>query len=274
MQNNKIIGFIGVGNMASSIITGLLANNYKIKNIKISDVDENLLLARKIQFNGIEGFDNNIELAKVSDVLILAVKPNQIQNVCNEINSNTDNKLIISIAAGVRESDINNWLGNNRAIVRAMPNTPALVKSGASGLYANKYASDDDKQLAESVLRAVGLTLWVDDEDKLDIITALSGSGPAYLFLLMEAMTKTAIELGLSKEQAHVLTVQTAVGASKIAEISDDDCKELRKKVTSPNGTTEAAIKIFKNKDFENIVKDAINAAHKRTKEIAKELSS
>lgn len=274
MQNNKIIGFIGVGNMASSIITGLLANNYKTKNIKISDVDENLLLARKTQFNGIEGFDNNIELAKASDVLILAVKPNQIQNVCNKINSNTDNKLIISIAAGVRESDINNWLGNNRAIVRAMPNTPALVKSGASGLYANKYASDGDKQLAESILRAVGLTLWVDDEDKLDIITALSGSGPAYLFLLMEAMTKTAIELGLSKEQAHVLTVQTAVGASKIAEISDDDCRELRKKVTSPNGTTEAAIKIFKNKDFENIVKDAINAAHKRTKEIAKELSS
>lgn len=273
MKNSTTIGFIGAGNMAYAIISGLINNDFSAENIKISDTNESLLSLRKKEFN-LEVFTDNSELVRHCDVIVLAVKPQMLSSVCQllkqALNSNT---LIISIAAGVRVHDIDRWLGGDCAIVRTMPNTPALLNQGVTGMFANERVSDAQKELATSILNSVGQSLWVTDEVMLDAVTALSGSGPAYFFLMIESMSKAGVALGLDEKTAQLLSIQTALGASMMASVSDESPRDLRANVTSPNGTTQAAIESFQDQDFDMIVAHAMRAAFDRASQLAAELS-
>ena len=273
MKNSTTIGFIGAGNMAYAIISGLINNDFSAENIKISDTNESLLSLRKKEFN-LEVFTDNSELVRHCDVIVLAVKPQMLSSVCQllkqALNSNT---LIISIAAGVRVHDIDRWLGGDCAIVRTMPNTPALLNQGVTGMFANERVSDAQKELATSILNSVGQSLWVTDEIMLDAVTALSGSGPAYFFLMIESMSKAGVALGLDEKTAQLLSIQTALGASMMASVSDESPRDLRANVTSPNGTTQAAIESFQDQNFDMIVAHAMRAAFDRASQLAAELS-
>lgn len=273
MKNSTTIGFIGAGNMAYAIISGLINNDFSAENIKISDTNESLLSLRKKEFN-LEVFTDNSELVRHCDVIVLAVKPQMLSSVCQllkqALNSNT---LIISIAAGVRVHDIDRWLGGDCAIVRTMPNTPALLNQGVTGMFANERVSDAQKELATSILNSVGQSLWVTDEVMLDAVTALSGSGPAYFFLMIESMSKAGVALGLDEKTAQSLSIQTALGASMMASVSDESPRDLRANVTSPNGTTQAAIESFQDQNFDMIVAHAMRAAFDRASQLAVELS-
>ncbi len=273
---DKKIGFIGAGNMAYSLIGGLTATGVAGQNLWVSDPDEHKTSALAEQFN-VNISQSNTQLVQTVDAIILAVKPQQLAQLCSEITTQVmiHKPLIISIAAGVLSKDIELWLNvganeaNQIALVRCMPNTPALVQSGATALYANDQAGDADKTLAESILRAVGLTLWLDNEASMNAVTALSGSGPAYFFLVIEALEKAGIKLGLDEQTAQLLAVQTAFGAAKMALESDDSAATLRNKVTSPGGTTEAAISILQQGHLEDLFDQAVQAAHDRSVELA-----
>jgi len=267
-MTNKL-AFIGSGNMATALINGLLADGYPADSITASDQ-----LAEKrenLAGSGIHTTDDNCGAVSGADVVVLAVKPQILQAVCQEIEPaiKQTRALIISIAAGITESSLASWLGKESAIVRTMPNTPAMLQSGATVLHANANTSQEQKDIAESILRAVGITRWLDSEKQIDAATALSGSGPAYYFLFMEAMTRAGIDMGLSQETAHLLTLQTALGAARMAMESNDLPEELRKKVTSPGGTTEAAINHLQAQHFEDIVSQAMQAAKNRSKELS-----
>ncbi len=273
-MQNSLIGFIGAGNMTHAIISGLINNNTNHNQIKISDTNEALLFLRKTEFN-IEIFTDNTKLATQCSTIIFAVKPQILSSVCKNLkNKLTTNTLIISIAAGVRSHDIERWLGGNQAIIRTMPNTPALLNQGITGLFANKQVSNKQKFLAENILNSVGECLWVNDEGLLNAITAVSGSGPAYFFLMLESMTKAGVTLGLDEVVAQKLSIQTALGASMMASRSKDSPRQLRNKVTSKNGTTQAAIESLQNQDFEVIIAHAIRAASDRSNKIGIELSN
>ncbi|BAF61255.1 pyrroline-5-carboxylate reductase [Candidatus Vesicomyidisocius calyptogenae] len=273
-MQNSLIGFIGAGNMTHAIISGLINNNTNHNQIKISDTNEALLLLRKTEFN-IEIFTDNTKLATQCSTIIFAVKPQVLSSVCKNLkNKLTTNTLIISIAAGVRSHDIERWLGGNQAIIRTMPNTPALLNQGITGLFANKQVSNKQKFLAENILNSVGECLWVNDEYLLNAITAVSGSGPAYFFLMLESMTKAGVTLGLDEVVAQKLSIQTALGASMMASRSKDSPQQLRNKVTSKNGTTQAAIESLQNQDFEIIIAHAIRAASDKSNKIGIELSN
>ena len=272
MQNSTTIGFIGAGNMAYALVSGLVNSGFSTQNIKLSDTDEALLSLRADEFN-LEVFTDNTKLATQCDVIVFAIKPQVLSVVCKELQEHiSHNPLIISIAAGVRAVDINRWLGGNASIVRAMPNTPALLGQGATGMMANDVVSGDQKALAEQILSAVSTCLWVEDEKMLDAVTALSGSGPAYFFLLIESMAKAGAALGLDESTAQQLSIQTALGASMMADSSGDSAHELRAKVTSPNGTTQAAIESFQEQNFDMIVTHAMRAAFDRSREMGIEL--
>lgn len=272
MQNSTTIGFIGAGNMAYALISGLINNGFNAQNIKLSDANAALLSQRQAEFN-LEVFTDNIELASQCDVVVLAIKPQILSIVCKELRAHIDHQpLIISIAAGVRATDINRWLGGNTAIVRTMPNTPALLGKGATGMMANDIVSNEQKALAEQILGAVSQCLWVEDEKMLDAVTALSGSGPAYLFLMIESMAKAGVALGLDEKTAEQLSIQTALGASMMASSSGDSAHKLRAKVTSPNGTTQAAIESFQDQNFEMVVSHAMRAAFDRARKMGAEL--
>lgn len=271
----KKIGFIGGGNMANSLISGLIASGHSEKQIWVSDTDRQKLssLATRLQIN--TSATNDDLIAEV-DVVVLAIKPQVLAQVIqNSVESFHKAKvLFVSIAAGIDQTSLNKWLGANKAIVRCMPNTPALVLTGATGLHANANVSEEQRDIAENIMRSVGITVWVDSEGELDAVTAVSGSGPAYFFLLMEAMEKTALDLGLSKHTARLLIEQTALGAAKIALESSESPAELRAKVTSPGGTTEQAIKAFEQGGFVELVAKALRAAYNRSEELAKELGA
>ncbi len=273
MKNSTTIGFIGAGNMAYAIISGLINNDFSAKNIKISDINESLLSLRKKEFN-LEVFTDNSDLVRHCDVIVLAVKPQMLSSVCQllkqALNSNT---LIISIAAGVRVHDIDRWLSGDCAIVRTIPNTPALLNQGVTGMFANERVSGTQKELATSILNSVGQSLWVTDEVMLDAVTALSGSGPAYFFLMIESMSKAGVALGLDEKTAQALSIQTALGAGMMASVRDESPRDLRANVTSLNGTTQAAIESFQDQDFDMIVAHAMRAAFDRASQLAAELS-
>jgi pyrroline-5-carboxylate reductase len=274
MQKSTTIGFIGAGNMAYAIISGLINNGISANQIKISDTNKALLSLRKAEFN-LEVFTDNIKLANACDVVVLAIKPQILSIVCHQLKGLlTANTLIISIVAGVRVYDISRWLGGNNAIVRSMPNTPALLNQGITALFANKFVNDTQKTLATNILDSVGESLWVDEENMLDAVTALSGSGPAYFFLMIESMMKAGVALGLDKKTAQKLSIQTALGASMMANTSEDSIRELRTKVTSPNGTTQAAVESFQDQDFDIIVYHAMRAAFDRSGELAIEFGN
>ncbi|MDX1347764.1 MAG: pyrroline-5-carboxylate reductase [Thiomicrorhabdus chilensis] len=265
--------FIGGGNMAKSLIGGLIASGYPKANILATDPT----LSQRNHLTetfGIACYEDNNQAIQQADIVILAVKPQILQAVCKSIQDSIQKStpLILSVAAGIRSKDINRWLGGNQAIVRTMPNTPALIQSGATGLYANPQVSQEQKNQAEHIMRAAGLTIWVNEESQLDVVTALSGSGPAYYFLFMEAMEQTAQEMGLDAKTAHLLTMQTAFGAAKMVMESNLNCSELRQNVTSPNGTTEQAINTFEAEGLRDIIQKAMLAAQNRAVELANEL--
>lgn len=270
---NATICFIGAGNMAKSLIGGLIASGYSKEHIIATDPTEAQRNTITETF-GIHCLEDNNAAIEQSDIIVLAVKPQILETVCQNIQASIQAKkpLVISVAAGIRSEDINRWLGGNNAIVRTMPNTPALIQSGATGLFANGQVSDEQKNQAEHIMRAAGLTIWVEQETQLDAVTALSGSGPAYYFLFMEAMEEAAQKLGLDAQTAHLLTMQTALGAAKMVLESRDDCATLRKNVTSPNGTTEQAINTFETEGIRDMVEKAMQAANNRAEELANEL--
>jgi pyrroline-5-carboxylate reductase len=219
---------------------------------------------------------HNTIVAEHADLLVLAVKPQVLREVAEALAATVQSfkPLIISIAAGIESEAIERWLGGDLAIVRAMPNTPAMVGTGATGLYANSRATFAQKGAAESVLRAVGLTVWVEAESLIDAVTALSGSGPAYFFLFMEAMEDAGIQLGLEPKTARLLAQQTALGAGKIAIESSEAPAELRRKVTSPGGTTERAIQSFEQGELRSLVHRAMQAAADRSAELSRQLGA
>jgi len=267
------ICFIGAGNMAQSLIGGLIASGYDKQKISATDPTESQRNSVTQTF-GIQCFADNAQAINQADIVVLAVKPQTLESVCESISDSvqTNTPLIISVAAGIRSDDINRWLGGQTAIVRTMPNIPALIQTGATGLFANSFVTTEQRSQAEHILRAAGITVWVDEEAKLDAVTALSGSGPAYYFLFMEAMEQTAQQLGLDEKTAHLLALQTALGSAKMALESHLDCATLRKNVTSPNGTTERAIQSFENAGLREIVENAMKAAQNRAVELADEL--
>jgi pyrroline-5-carboxylate reductase len=268
------IAFIGGGNMAASLIGGLRAQGVPATSICASDpgVDKRAELEAA---HGIETSGDNGQAIANADVVVLAVKPQVMQTVCRDLASHLQsNQLIVSIAAGINCASLQHWLGEQapRAIVRCMPNTPSLLRQGVSGLYANAQASEQQKQQAEQLLSAVGVALWLDEESLIDAVTAVSGSGPAYFFLMIEAMTSAGEQLGLPRDTAAQLTLQTALGAARMACENEVEAAELRRRVTSPNGTTEAAIKAFQAGGFETLVQQAMNAAAQRSAELAEQL--
>lgn len=256
--------------MASSLIGGLLADSKTPANIHIADTNPDQLSALQQRF-AVTVCQSNNAATEAADILVLAVKPQGLKQVAEEIRETVQRRhpLIISIAAGVQEKDINRWLGNNVAIVRTMPNTPSLIQAGASGLYANNKVTDEQRNIAETIMRAVGVAVWVDNEQQMDAVTAIAGSAPAYYFLFMEAMQAAGQELGLDAETARLLTLQTAVGATKMALESSEDCATLRQRVTSPGGTTEQALNTFEQGGLRQLIKQATTAAADRSQELA-----
>ncbi|TCK17130.1 pyrroline-5-carboxylate reductase [Thiogranum longum] len=266
------LAFIGAGNMARSLIGGLIADGWDPASISVSDPDPDQLAAVGRLF-GTRSAKDNTSAVEQSELVVLAVKPQVMHDVACELAATVQARhpLVISIAAGICSNDLERWLGGNCALVRCMPNTPALVQSGATALFANSAASDDQKALAESILRAVGLTLWIEDESLLDAVTALSGSGPAYFFLVIEALQEAGQSLGLDDKTARLLAVQTAFGAAKMALESRDDAATLRQKVTSPGGTTEKALAVLEEGGLRTLFNDALKAARDRSRELAKQ---
>ena len=272
MENKTVIGFIGAGNMAYALIKGLLSNGFDAKNINVSDSNDEVLINRQSELK-ITTYSDNNSLLDNSDIVVFAVKPQVLSIVCLQLkNKVKPNHLFVSIVAGIRGNDINRWLGGNFALVRTMPNTPALFQSGVTGLFANDLVSNQQKELVTSILSSVGECFWVDDEKLIDAITAISGSGPAYFFLLMQSITQAATALGLDEKTANSLSIQTSLGASLMATKSGKDSKTLRKEVTSPNGTTQAAIESFQDQNFEGIVAAATRAAYDRARELSNDL--
>lgn len=264
------IAFIGGGNMARSLIGGLVAGGHNPDHIWVAEPDASQREFLRGRYGVHTGIDNP-EIAARAEVIVLAVKPQLLQDVARRLASAIQIRqpLVISIAAGVREPDLRRWLGGGSpALVRTMPNTPALVGSAASALFANEFVSEERRQLAESLLRAVGVTVWVDDESLLDAVTALSGSGPAYFFLVMEALERAALDLGLDADVARLLTLQTAFGAAKMALESVESPATLRVRVTSPGGTTERALAILREGGVESLLAKALESARQRAREL------
>lgn len=264
------ITFIGAGNMARSLIVGLLQDKAQVA-LRVADPDQHQLDAIRQHWPEVIATTNNLEAIQGADVVVLAVKPQIMREVAQGLAAQVQRShpLIVSVAAGIRESALNSWLGGNLPLVRCMPNTPALVQAGATGLYANANVSEAQRSLAESILRAVGITLWFDQEDKLDAVTAVSGSGPAYFFLVMEAIQAAAEKLGIEAEDAKLLVIQTALGAARLALESGEQPAELRRKVTSKGGTTEAALKVLNEGGLPALFEQALQAAANRSHELA-----
>ena len=267
------IAFIGAGNMAASIVGGLVESGQPADRIRASDpFPASLENLRSIA--PVATFDNNADAVAGADVVILAVKPQVMADVCDSIAEAVASAkaLVISIAAGITIESMENRLGRGVAIVRCMPNTPALLGAGATGLYANASVTDSQRLYAEQILKAVGIIDWVPTEPALDAVTALSGSGPAYFFLFMEAMIDAGCKLGLNRETATRLAQQTGLGAARMALESDVDLVELRRRVTSPGGTTQAAVENFEQSGLREVVENAMQAAADRAREMAREM--
>lgn len=267
------LAFIGAGNMASALIGGLVKQGFAAQQITASDPYPAMLEKLK-SVAPVTLTSDNIAAVSNADVVILAVKPQVMKQVLEPLAETLQQRrpLIISIAAGIEIASIEHWLGGALPIVRCMPNTPALVQLGATGLFANAAVSAAQRELADSILKAVGVALWVDSEAQLDAVTAVSGSGPAYFFLVMEAMQAAGEQLGLSSETAKLLTLQTALGAARMALDADVDTAELRRRVTSPNGTTERAIASFERDNLRAIFARALTDCRDRSQELAREL--
>lgn len=269
-MTSATIGFIGAGNMARSLAGGLLNNGWAAGRLHLSDPNAQQRAGAE-QALGIRTFADNRELVEHAEIVVLAVKPQVLKEVAESLAATVQKKrpLVISIAAGIRVQDIERWLGGKLPIVRVMPNTAALVGSGASGLYANARVTEAQRDQAESILRAVGVAVWVQEENLIDTVTAISGSGPAYFFMVMEVLEKAAIRHGLEPKTARLLTLETAYGAAKMALEGGEEPAQLRQRVTSPGGTTEKAIQALEAGRLEQIFDQAVLAAMQRARELA-----
>ena len=270
--SNLKVRFVGAGNMATSLIGGLINRGFLPSQITASDPGGHQRQVVTEKF-GVKTFGDNNEHFGIPDVVVLAVKPQIMKQVALDVAESVieTGALVISIAAGIKIEHLEQWISKDIPIVRSMPNTPALIGEGATGLFANANVNREQKHLTEAILDSVGISHWVDEEYKIDVVTALSGSGPAYFFLFMEYLQKTAVELGLREEVAAKLTEQTALGSAILAQRSQDDITVLRQKVTSPNGTTEAALKSFQANDFAKIINQAVKAANQRSQELSED---
>ena len=270
---SKIV-FIGGGNMASCLIGGMIANGTPSQQILVSEPGAQAR-QKLSDLHGVETTDDNQAAAAQSDLLVLAVKPQIMGAVVKDLVPALSHKpAVVSIAAGIPLIALENWLGTDIALVRAMPNTPALVMSGATGLFANSLLTEQQKQIVEQLFQAVGIACWVEQEELIDAVIAVSGSGPAYFFLVLEAMQKIGQELGLPKNTAEQLSLHTALGASKMAIDSEATAAQLRQQVTSPGGTTQAAIGSFEQQGLEDIFRQAMTSAVARADEMSKDFSS
>lgn len=268
-MHNSTITFIGAGNMASALIGGLIAVGYDPSKIWACDPSIKQLAQLQNTY-GIQTTADNHLGVKQANILVFAVKPQQLKTVATELADTIQqqNPLILSIAAMIPTAHLAQWLGAKPAIIRCMPNTPALIRCGATGLFANAYVNAAQKNLAESILRAVGLTVWINDETQMDIVTALSGSGPAYFFLFMQHLQEAAEKLGLAPDTARLLTLQTCLGAAKLAAESAENLATLRQQVTSPGGTTERALEVLEGGDLAQLFYQALAAAQRRAVEM------
>jgi pyrroline-5-carboxylate reductase len=271
-MKDKNMAFIGGGNMARSLIGGLVSAGTPPQKIIVAEPQAALREALCDQF-GVRAFAENIPAVERADVVILAVKPQVMREALTPLAPTVcrDQPLLISIAAGITVESIEAWVGGNLALVRVMPNMPALVSAGISALFANDRVTATQRGLAESIMRAVGTTVWVKDESLMDTVTAISGSGPAYFFYLMEAIEQAATKEGLDPDTARLLTLETAFGAARLALNSTETPGELRVRVTSPGGTTEAAIHVLDEASMNEVIKGAVSAAKKRSTELATE---
>jgi pyrroline-5-carboxylate reductase len=262
----KIV-FIGGGNMASALIGGLLKNGWPPASIAVVEIDSQARARLEGDF-GVSTFDDAARGASGAGCIVLAVKPQQLREVARALAPAARDALVISIAAGVRAADLSRWLGGHARLVRAMPNTPALALAGMTGLYAPAGVGREDRERAEQILRAAGRTLWVETEEAIDAVTAISGSGPAYVFYFIEALQHAAADLGFGVEAARELALQTFSGAVKLAEQSPDDVATLRARVTSKGGTTERAIAQLEHDAVRDSIARAARAAAQRSREL------
>ncbi len=254
--------------MARAVVGGLISSGVPASNLYGSDRTPAQLQAL-CRDTGIVAATNNQQLVDQCDVVVLAVKPQAMHEMISALQLGDHIPLFLSIAAGLRTAALDQWFGREIPLVRAMPNTPALVRAGATGLYANNQVTTKQREIAETIMRAVGITLWLEDEAQLDAVTALSGSGPAYFFYLMEAMERAGQQLGLTVDTARLLTVQTAFGAAKLALEVEEEPRVLRERVTSPGGTTEKAIQHLDSQNTRDTLIAAVKAAKDRSEELA-----
>ncbi|WP_290783800.1 pyrroline-5-carboxylate reductase [Halomonas sp.] len=268
------VTFIGAGNMASAIIGGMIDSGYSPYAITATSPSDAFLEPVHERY-GIHTNTDNVAAVTQADVVVLAVKPQMMKEVCEGLASVIQRRrpLIISVAAGLDAATLEGWLGGDLAMVRCMPNTPALVGAGASGLFANAGVSEEQRRLATELMEAVGLVEWVEEEALLDAVTAVSGSGPAYFFLMFEAMEESGVKLGLPAETARRLAMQTGFGAAKMAMASDNTPAELKRNVMSPGGTTERAVEHLEEAELRRILSEAMDACAERAREMAVELS-
>ena len=264
------IVFVGAGNMASALIGGLIARGTAPVSLQAIDPSASQREALGARF-GIATHAASGDPVGQADVIVMAVKPQQMREAVNALAPQIATQLIISVAAGVRATDLSRWLGGYSRIVRTMPNTPALIGLGATGLAMLAGGTDADRKLAESIMQAVGQTVWVDDESQLDAVTALSGSGPAYVFRFIESMIAAGTGLGLSPEQSRQLALQTVSGAAQLACASSEPVALLRERVTSKGGTTAAALSVFEARGLDAVVAQAMGAARDRSAELGDE---
>ena len=257
--------------MARSLVGGLINSGIAPESIIVSDPDDSIRQALAEDFS-VQTCADNSSAAHVADILVLAVKPQVMQCAVEDIAENLLQRqpLVVSIAAGIPIASIESWAGSPLPLIRVMPNTPAVTGNGASGMYANHRVSKSQRAQAQKIMEAMGIAVWVDEESLIDTVTAVSGSGPAYFFYLMDAMVKAAQEGGLNPEASRQLTLQTALGAAQLALASDESPTELRRRVTSPGGTTQAAVEILDKNGCKEILIRAVHAARERSVELAK----
>jgi pyrroline-5-carboxylate reductase len=273
MGENFKVGFIGGGNMAEALFGGLCRSGNDPSQILVCEPDDEK--RRRIEADyGVHVTKDNEALAANCETCVIAVKPQILKDVLRPLASRLERyqPLLISIAAGITLRSLDRWSGDSCAIVRAMPNTPALVGCGATALIANDRVTPSQRDSAEAILAPVGLTTWLEDEHLMDTVTALSGSGPAYFFLVMDVMSRAAQRRGLDASTARRLCVRTALGAAKLAEHSEDTLEALRKNVTSPGGTTERGLNALMDGGLERIFENAIDAAYNRSVELSEQL--
>ena len=266
------VAFIGGGNMATALLSGMLDAGFNAADIDVLEIDA----VRRQQLGDQHHVGAHAEAGawlSSASVIVLAVKPQQLHAAVDSIRSHIGQPLVLSIAAGVRAATIAHWLGTDR-IVRAMPNTPALIRAGISGVAALDAVSAEQKAAAEQILRAVGDVIWFDDEAMLDPVTAVSGSGPAYVFLFIEAMQQAARELGLGEHEARQLVIQTFAGAAQLAAESGEPVATLRQRVTSKGGTTAAGLARLEDGHVRQAIVEAVRAANARARELGDELQS